>query len=181
MKVGKYTYGIQHIKQLWSQYGKLEIGAFCSIAENVTVFLAGNHSYEWLTTFPFGTVNKMIFNKPIPQGTRLNKSKCFDIKIGNDVWIAGGVTIMGGVTIGDGVVIARNSHVVKDIPPYAIVGGNPARVIKFRLSEENIKRMLKLKWWNLPDKTINKISPLLCSSDINRLLIYCKKIGVYNG
>lgn len=63
MEVGKYTYGTQHIRKMWDKCGKLKIGSFCSIADNVTIFLGGNHSTEWITTFPFGTINKDIFNK----------------------------------------------------------------------------------------------------------------------
>ena len=71
-----------------------------------------------------------------------------DVIIGNDVWIADNVTIMSGVRIGDGAVIACNSHVVKDVEPYSIVGGNPAKFIKHRFTQEQIECLLKIKWWN---------------------------------
>lgn len=177
MEVGKYTYGTQHIRTKWDQYGKLKIGNFCSIADNILIFLGGNHSTEWITTFPFGTINKDIFNKKIPQQDRKNFKRCLDVTIGNDFWIAGGVTIMAGVTIGDGAVIARNSHVVKNVEPYSVVGGNPAKLIYYRFNEETIKKLLELKWWDFDDKIINEISPYLCSSDYNKLFEFCEKMG----
>ena len=76
---------------------------------------------------------------------------------------------MSGVTIGDGAVIANNSHVVKNVEPYSLVGGNPAKFIKYRFSEDIIKKMLLLKWWDLPDEKINELSPLLCSNKFDEL------------
>lgn len=142
MEIGKYTYGAQHIKQMWGHLGKLKIGNFCSIAENVTVFLGGNHSVEWITTYPFGTLNKETFNKNYSQKDRVNFKRKNDIIIGNDVWIGGGVTIMRGVTIGDGAVIGRNSHVISNVKPYSVVGGNPAQLYYFRFDEKTIKNYL---------------------------------------
>jgi acetyltransferase-like isoleucine patch superfamily enzyme len=84
-----------------------------------------------------------------------------DVRIGNDVWIGYGATIMSGVTIGDGAVIAANSHVVKHVKPYEIVGGNPAKHIKFRFDIETIGLLLAIKWWNLPESEVNKLIPIL--------------------
>lgn len=80
------------------------------------------------------------------------------------------VTILSGVTIGDGAIIAANSHVFKNIPPYSIAGGNPCKHIKYRFKEEIIEKLLELKWWDLPDNEIQKLIPILCSSDENLLL-----------
>jgi hypothetical protein len=88
----------------------------------------------------------------------------------DDVWIGDSVTIMSGVTIGDGVVIANNSHVVKDIEPYSLVGGNPAKLIKYRFTQEQIKKLLEIKWWLWDDEKINKFSPLLCNPDIDNFI-----------
>lgn len=95
------------------------------------------------------------------------------ITIGNDVWIGRHCTIMNGVTIGDGAIVAANATVTKDVPPYAIVGGMPAKVIKYRFSQEIIDRLLEIKWWNLPDEEITKRVDLFhipnpTLNDINR-------------
>ena len=77
---------------------------------------------------------------------------------------------MSGVTIGDGAVIANNSHVVKNIEPYSLVGGNPAKLIKYRFTPEQIEKLLKIKWWFWDDKKINNFTPLLCNNDIDAFI-----------
>ncbi|MGA1049821.1 MAG: CatB-related O-acetyltransferase, partial [Minisyncoccia bacterium] len=93
-----------------------------------------------------------------------------DVIIGNDVWFGDNVTIMSGVTLGDGVVIANNSHVVKNVEPYSLIGGNPAKLIKKRFTEEQIDKLLEIKWWNWDDSKINKFTPLLCNQDIDSFI-----------
>jgi acetyltransferase-like isoleucine patch superfamily enzyme len=106
--------------------------------------LGGNHNSDWVTTYPFGHIHQNIFNTFNGEGHPATKG---DVIIGNDVWIAANVTIMSGVTIGNGAVIANNSHVVKNVDPYSLVGGNPAKLIKYRLTPEQIKKLLEIKWW----------------------------------
>jgi len=93
-----------------------------------------------------------------------------DVIIGNDVWVASYTTIMSGVTIGDGAVIANNSHVVKNVEPYSLVGGNPAKFIKYRFTEEQIKKLLEIKWWDWTDEKINAFAPLLVDSNIDKFI-----------
>ena len=165
-EVGKYTYGHEHIKVKDFEGGeKLKIGKFCSIADKVTVFLGGNHKTERITTYPFESMWKEYFD--LPPETHLNLKNTI---IGNDVWIGHGVTIMPGVEIGDGSVIAANSHVVKNVAPYTIVGGNPARFIRGRFNEDSISKLLEVRWWDLPEEKIKEILPYICSSDVNRLI-----------
>jgi acetyltransferase-like isoleucine patch superfamily enzyme len=136
MSFGKYTYGNPNI--YWkNKNAKLVVGNFCSIADNVNIYLGGNHRTDWVTTYPFGHVHKNIFNNFNGLGHPSTKG---DVIIGNDVWIGGNVTIMSGVTIGYGAVIANNSHVVKDVYPYSLVGGNPAKLIKYRFTPEQIEK-----------------------------------------
>lgn len=167
MVVGKYTYGQNNIKTLsWGEGSSLSIGSFCSLAENISVYLGGNHRVDWVTTYPFGHISKNIFN--IFNGVGHPKTNG-DVIIGNDVWIGDNVIIMSGVKIGDGAVIANNSHIVKNVEPYTIVGGNPGKIIKKRFDDATIEKLLKLKWWDLDDNTINEITPLLCSSNLGEL------------
>jgi len=179
MNIGKYTYGDNNIKVLWEtpDISELTIGKFCSIADNVTVFLGGNHRVDWVTTYPFGLKHTDVFtNKPLTSRNEINFKRNLNVKIGNDVWIAGGVTIMAGVTIGDGSVIARNSHVVENVKPYSVVGGNPASFYYFRFNQDIIKKLLELKWWDLDDNIINQIIPLLCSNNFDNLFETCEKL-----
>lgn len=163
--VGKYTYGFPNIRK-WNTSSKLFIGNFCSIANSV-VYLDGNHNINRVTTYPFGHINQHIFNSVNGEGHPTGNG---NVVIGNDVWIADNVTIMSGITIGDGAVIANNSHVIKNVEPYSIVGGNPARHIKYRFSEEQIQKLLQIKWWNWDDEKINKYLPLLCNEDIDNFI-----------
>jgi acetyltransferase-like isoleucine patch superfamily enzyme len=164
----RYTYGLENLViRSWGEGAKVHIGSFCSIADKVTLFLGGNHRTDWATTFPFGHIHQQTFNKFNGVGHPQTKG---DVIIGNDVWIGTHVTIMSGITIGDGACIANNSVVTKDIPPYTIVGGNPAKVIKQRFDDETINQLLELKWWDMGDHHINELSPYLCSEDFKEYL-----------
>ncbi len=170
MIIGRHTYGDNNIRTFsWGEGSKLEIGSFCSIAAEVKIFLGGNHRVDWVTTYPFGHRLEKIFNKFNGEGHPHSNG---DVIIGNDVWIGSNVTIMSGIKIGDGAVIANNSHVVKNIDPYTIVGGNPAKVIKQRFTKDEIDRLLKIKWWECDDNIINEITPILCSSNLTELFKY---------
>lgn len=92
-----------------------------------------------------------------------------DVIIGNDVWIGYGATLMSGVKVGDGAVIAANSVVTKNVEPYTIVGGNPAKVIRKRFEKEVIEKLLKIQWWNWDDSKINKNLKFLCSDNLNEI------------
>ena len=167
MSYGRGTYGSCHVNIHWGEGNKLIVGNFCSIAANVNVYLGGNHRTDWVTTFPFGHIHQHIYNKFNGVGHPTSKG---DVIIGNDVWIGSNVTIMSGVTIGDGAVIANNSHVVKNVEPYSLVGGNPAKLIKYRFTPEQIEKLLEIKWWYWEDSKINEYTPMLCNPDIDNFI-----------
>lgn len=160
--VGDYTYYDdfedvtnfeKNVKYLFDFTGdKLIIGKFCMIASGVTFIMNGaNHLSKSISAYPFaifgnGWEDAMAGKEYPMKGNTI---------IGNDVWIGYNATIMAGVTIGDGAIIATNATVTKDVEPYTIVGGNPAKEIKKRFSPENIKHLLQLKWW---DKDIDWIT-----------------------
>ena len=130
----------------------------------ITIYLGGNHNTNWITTYPFGHIYTDKFNSF--NGVGHPKSKG-NVIIGNDVWIGDNVIIMSGITIGNGAVIANNSHIVKDVEPYSIVGGNPAKLIKYRFTKEQIEKLEKIKWWDWTDEKINNNLHLLCSNNID--------------
>jgi acetyltransferase-like isoleucine patch superfamily enzyme len=146
---GYGTYGIEHLQiHSWDNKTKFKIGKYCSIADEVHIFLGGNHDISRITTYPFGVGAELIGPRsghPLSNG---------NIVIGNDVWIGSHASIMSGVHIGDGAVIAAFSHVVKSVQPYEVVGGNPARHIKYRFTERQIEELLEIKWWDWPVKKI---------------------------
>ncbi len=153
-------------------YGS-RVGNFCSISPGVKFSFLGKHNYHWVSTYPFYDfynkwhVEDYMWHKGMPDEDKIEPKP---IIIENDVWIASNVTIKEGVRIGNGAVVGMEALVTKDIPPYALVGGNPARIIKFRFSEEQINELLKIAWWNWSDEKIHKLAPLLISSDIDKFI-----------
>jgi len=181
LEVGEYTYGEEHINiHFPTNRYKVHIGKFCSIGENCNIYLEASHRTDWITTYPFGRVFPHVFEKFVPAGPP-NVMKCNgSVIIGNDVWIAKNVTIMSGVTIGDGAVIANNSHVVKDVPPYAVVGGNPAKLIKYRFSVDKIEKLLEIQWWNWDNQKIKNNIEILCSTRLDTFIFNSKYLKFFN-
>jgi len=165
-EIGEFSYG--HPKVRFPESGaKLKIGRFCSIADRVEILLGGDHRTDWATTFPFSA-----FRERWQTASPLNDyhRSGGDVTIGHDVWIGSQVMIMSGVTIGNGAVIGARAVVVKDVAPYEVVGGVPAKVIRSRFDPETIKALIETAWWDLPDEEISRIVPLLQSNDIHALL-----------
>ncbi len=162
MSIGRYTYGIENLSiRQFGEGAGLKIGQFCSIASNVTIFLGGNHRTDWMTTFPFGHIFQ---NELGGDGIKGHPSTNGSVEIGDDVWIGHGVTIMSGLKIGSGSVLAANSHIVRDVMPYQIIGGNPGKLIRSRFDTELVDLLLTLRWWDLDIDRIKEISYILCSA-----------------
>lgn len=155
IEIGKYT-------SIWgpdiyfnSALNPITIGNFCSIAKG-TIFQEYNHNYRNFSTYfmeanllnsPSGHANEVISNGPIT--------------VGHDVWIGAQCVIMGGATIGSGAIVAANSVVIGEVPPYAIVGGSPAKLIKYRFNEETRKKLLETEWWNWGKERLKMEIPTL--------------------
>ena len=161
IQVGEFTYGHDSIQVMsWGEETKLIIGKYCSIAQNVRVFLGGNHNSDWVSTYPFGHINQEILGDVKLPG---HPSTHGNVVIGNDVWIGYGSTLMSGIKIGSGAIIAANSHVVKDVPEYEVWGGNPAKLIRARFETQFIRVLLGIKWWDYPVGKVVQIRHLLNS------------------
>ena len=155
--VGKGTYGELNVLQFETTCSKLIIGNYCSIAPEVVFMTDGEHSYKNISTYPFAT---RYFNKSIDT---LSKG---DIIIGDDVWIGYEALIMSGVNIGQGAVIAAGAVVTKDVPPYAIVGGVPANVIKYRFDKNIIDELLRVDYKKFSINDIEQnLNKLYCELD----------------
>lgn len=149
---------------------KLIIGKFCAIAAGVKFIMNGaNHEIAPVSTYPFaifGNGWEKIMEDTSPMQKYPNKG---DTTIGNDVWIGHGVTIMPGVKVGNGAIIASQSIVTKDVPDYAIIGGNPAQLIRKRFDEDTINRLLRIAWWDWDIVKITEHLKLINSTDVDTL------------
>ncbi len=158
-----YQYPINH--------DKLIIGKFCSIAcEAKFIFNSANHTMESLSTYPF----PLFFEEWKLEKSNITQSwdNKGDIIIGNDVWIGYDAVILEGVTVGDGAVIGARAVVTKDITPYTIVGGIPAKPLKKRFADETIAKIIKLKWWNWSEKKIKENLWVIKSGNIETLKLH---------
>ncbi|MGB3209077.1 MAG: CatB-related O-acetyltransferase [Desulforhopalus sp.] len=161
--VGDWTYGTPNVF-LGRTHGKFKIGKYCSIGPNVEIVLVGDHRTDFVTTYPFSVFfeeYRHLKGYPRHRG---------DVVIGNDVWLCYGARILSGTTIGDGAVIGMNAVVTKDIPPYAVVVGNPAKIIRYRFKPEIIEKLLSIKWWAWPHDKVLKAAPYLANEDIDKFI-----------
>ena len=162
-KIGRGTFGDPAVL---GEFASLEIGSFTSIATGVTILLGGEHHTDWVTTSILARY----------MGTIEERKRYFqngakgDVRIGSDVWIGLGATILSGVTIGHGAVIGARAVVAKDVPPYAVAVGNPARVVHYRFDGRTVERLLAVSWWDRSDEWIKEHLPLLLSDRIEEFL-----------
>ncbi|WP_026791661.1 type B chloramphenicol O-acetyltransferase [Pleomorphomonas oryzae] len=184
--VGRYSYysGYYHghsfddcARYLMPDEGvdRLIIGSFCSIGSGAAFIMAGNqgHKHDWISSFPFFWMPEV----PAFAGSANGYRPAGDTVIGNDVWIGSEAIIMPGITVGDGAVIGTRALVTRDVEPYTIVGGNPAKPIRRRFSEAEIALLLDMKWWEWGDEALAGAMPLLTSDDIDGLHRYWLTLG----
>lgn len=179
IQVGDYTYyddprGPEHFVESCVQHhydfigDRLVIGRFCAIASGVTFIMNGaNHAMTGFSTYPFN-----IFGNGWEEGfdwATIQAGLKGDTIVGNDVWIGQEATIMPGITIGDGAIVAAKSVVTADVPPYAIVGGNPARLIRRRFPDDVIAELLTIRWWNWDAGKITRNLEAIRGSDLAAL------------
>lgn len=146
-------------------HDRLIIGKFCSIATDVRFIMnGGNHPTTWLTTYPFP-----IFGAGWESATPASWPNKGDTVVGHDVWLGYGALIMPGVKLGNGAIVASGSVVTRDVPSYAIVGGNPAQVIRMRFDDAVIARLEALQWWDWDVGRITRHVTALCSGDLAAL------------
>lgn len=165
---GSGSYGLPTVRD-FGDGTTLKIGAYCSIADGVLIVLGGHHRTDWVSTYPFPA--KLLEAAHIPGygGSR------GDVTIGNDVWLCSGCTILSGVSVGTGAVVAAEAVVTRDVAPYSIVAGNPARVVGWRFDEQSRAELLASGWWNWPREEIAGAVSLLCSDRISEFLAYARK------
>lgn len=164
-EIGLWTYGSPKIYS-WGESATLKIGNYCSIGDGVAIMLGGEHRTDWVTTYPFNMLwseGAGIEGHPATKG---------DVVIGHDVWIGQEAYILSGVHIGNGAVIAARSVVTKDVEPYSIVGGVPAKRLRYRFSPSIIEQLQKIAWWNWPEEDIAAAIPYLLSQDIEKFILY---------
>ncbi len=147
---------------------KLIIGKFCQIASGTQFIMgAANHRLCSATTYPFNIMSEAWAEiAPVHLSQLPHKG---DTVIGNDVWFGRNCVVMPGVKIGDGAIVAAHSVVTKDVEPYSVVGGNPARFIKKRFDDELTELLLRFKWWDLPPDELAEVMPLLCDADLEKV------------
>ena len=140
------------------------LGAYCSVAPGAMVGGFGKHPSRWLTTHP------SFYSTKGPNAICFSEQDAFVVEhtpvvMGNDVWIGARATILDGVKVGDGAIVAAGSVVVKDVAPYEIVGGVPARCLRMRFEPDVVRSLLENPWWHLDDANLRKLAPLMCSED----------------
>lgn len=167
--MGRGTYGTPEIIN-YGHKTKPQIGQFCSIADKVTIDLEGEHPKESLTTYPFHVFLDLLGDFPTNKGP---------VVVGSDVWLCRDCHILSGVSIGDGAVIGAHTVVSKDVPAYAVVVGNPQRIVRYRYNETDIQRLLKLRWWDQEVEVIAELAPYLMTGDLDKVEEIINGVQVY--
>jgi chloramphenicol O-acetyltransferase type B len=166
--LGVGTYGLPKVHDD-DEGTTLRIGAYCSISSEVQIFLGKNHRVDWVSSYPFPAF--FVEAKHIPE---FGVSRG-DVTIGSDVWLCANCMILSGVTVGHGAVIGAGAVVTRDVQPYSVVAGNPAKHVRWRFDEKMRQELLATAWWDWPEAELRGIVEILCSDRIPELLDYAKK------
>ncbi|MFF7707474.1 DapH/DapD/GlmU-related protein [Pseudomonas sp. NPDC007930] len=164
---GPGSYGLPAVRE-FGDGTTLVIGNYCSIAEEVLIVLGGHHRTDWVSTYPFPSHLSEAAHIADASQSR------GDVLIGHDVWLCSRCTILSGVTVGNGAVVAAGAVVTRNVPPYAIVAGNPARVIGWRFDEAVRAEVLAAEWWLWPREEVAAVVGLLCSDNIGAFLNHAR-------
>ncbi|WPC05630.1 CatB-related O-acetyltransferase [Pseudomonas benzenivorans] len=168
MGIGSYGLPLVHD---WQEGSTLRIGNYCSIAEQVEIFLGGHHRADWVSTYPFPAMIAEAAHIPDYAVSR------GDVVIGSDVWLCTHSIILSGVTVGHGAVVAAGAVVSRDVAPYSVVAGNPARHVRWRFPEEQCAALLESAWWEWPEQEVRSVAGLLCSDRLDEFLKYAQQRG----
>ena len=175
--IGRHTYGCPRIFNYHGSERKVVVGSFCSISPGVEVITGGIHRADWVSTYPFRI--KWSMKGAFEDGMPSAKG---DVVIGSDVWLGTEAMVLSGVTIGHGGIVAARSVVTRDVPPYAVVAGVPAKIVRYRFKPDVIQRLLEIKWWEWDDARIRELVPLLSSNQVERFLeCACSRAERNNG
>jgi acetyltransferase-like isoleucine patch superfamily enzyme len=164
---GEASAGVPKIRGYFYEDSRLIVGNYSSIAAGSVIMLGGYHGIDRVTTYP----HRIMMRLP-GAGEDGFPTVRGDTRIGSDVWIGTESVIMSGVTIGDGAVVSTGAVVMRDVPPFAVVAGNPARPIRWRFSEEQREALLRIRWWDWPRDRVIEAVPLLASSDVDGFIAW---------
>jgi acetyltransferase-like isoleucine patch superfamily enzyme len=159
--MGNMSYYAPNVVKYAGDTGRVIIGNFASVAPDADFYVGGQHRTEWVSQY--GLRAMLALPGAGEDGFTHGRG---DIVVGSDTWVTNGCTVMSGVTIGDGAVVGTKAVVAKDVRPYAIVVGNPAREIRRRFPDEQVEALLRIKWWNWPTEKVKEHVDLICSPDI---------------
>jgi len=166
--VGVGTYGIPEVIEFGDDT-ILRIGSYTSIAEGVRILLGGEHRTDWITTYPFPAMIRGV------EDIKDYAPSKGDVVIGSDCWICADAMILSGVTIGHGAIVAAGAIVTRDVAPFAVVGGNPCKFIRWRFEEDVREELLQAAWWDWPMEEVKTVARTLCSSDMPAFLSYIRE------
>jgi len=160
--MGRESYYAPRVRKYKGDTGRVIVANFASVAADADFYVGGMHRTEWVSQYGLRTMLELpgAYEDGFPYGRG-------DIVVGSDTWITNGTTVMSGVTIGDGAVVGTKAVLAKDVRPYAIVVGNPAREIGRRFTDEQVEALLRIKWWDWPTELVKERVALLCNPDID--------------
>jgi acetyltransferase-like isoleucine patch superfamily enzyme len=164
---GTATYGVSKIHTFTHDTTCLRVGNYSSVG--CTILLGGEHAHDMVTTYP----HRIMWGME-GAGEDGFPTKTGDTLIGSDAWVTYGATLLSGVHVGDGVIVANGAVVTKDVPPFAVVGGCPAKVLRYRFSDEQIAALLDIRWWDWPEEEVRAAVPYLASRDIDEFIHYAR-------